>query len=211
MLNRAQNDELNLLAVKAAQGDIMSRELLAERLYPVSMVIAKRFFQEYHTGHLTRRELAQECCLAFFSTGLRNYKLESGDVMSYFAGLCVWVGCKARAASKTARRGGSCRMIRVDAMTGPDDEDAWESIGLKVLDKGQQQVDASDSVRAAQAGSSATETQWRVMRLVYENGMSYREAGEFLGLTYRQVAAMLKNLQMNSPYLPKEKENGDGR
>jgi hypothetical protein len=138
MLNRPDNDELNLLAVKAKQGDLLSREVLAERLFPVAMVISRRFFQEWSTEHLTRRELAQECCMAFFDKGLRNYKPGKGDVMAYFAGLCVWVGCKARQAGMAGRRGGMikgvhCRMVRVDGLTGTDD-DAWESIGIETLD-----------------------------------------------------------------------------
>jgi DNA-directed RNA polymerase specialized sigma24 family protein len=33
------------------------------------------------------------------------------------------------------------------------------------------------------------------MRLVYERGLSYREAGEFLGLSARQVDNMLMKLR----------------
>ena len=203
MLSRSQNDELNLLVVRAKAGDMISREALAERLYPVAMVIAKRFFEEYSTEYLTRRELAQECCMAFFDRGIQNYQPVRGDVMAYFAGLCVWVGCKARQAAAAGRRGGlikglPCHMIRVDAM-GVDRKhgnlDGWELLGIRVLDRGQARVDAADEASAVEARGGGTAAQWRAMRLVYEKGLSYREAGEFLGLSARQVDAMLMKLR----------------
>lgn len=208
-MTKAENDELDLLAIQAKQGNLLAREELATRIYPVAMVISRRFFEEWSTEHLTRRELAQECCYAFFLTGLGNYHPESGNVMAYFAGLCVWVGCKAKSASLAGKRGGfidgrHCQMIRVDGM--PDSDDAWETIGIQVLDRGQAQVDARDSVDAAEAASSATREQWRVMRLVYEKDMTYREAGEFLGLSERQVDNMLQRLQDNTPYEPRGKK-----
>ena len=199
MLSRSDNDELNLLTVRAQQGDMISREALAERLYPVAMVIAKRFFEEWSTEFLTRRELAQECCMAFFDRGIKNFQPGRADVMAYFAGLCVWVGCKAKQASAAGRRGGiirgqHCQMIRVDGM-GADAMDGWELLGVRVLDSGQARIDAKDEVAEVQAQSGGTAQQWRVMRMVYEQGLSYREAGEFMGLSARQVDNMLTKLR----------------
>lgn len=200
MLSRAANDELNLLVVRAKAGDMISREALAERLYPVAMVIAKRFFEEWSTEYLTRRELAQECCMAFFDRGIQNYQPGRADVMAYFAGLCVWVGCKAKQAAAAGRRGDlikgvPCHMIRVDGMGVDTEMDGWESLGIRVLDHGQARIDTADEASAVEARGGGTAAQWRVMRLVYEQGLSYREAGEFLGLSARQVDAMLMKLR----------------
>ena len=137
--------------------------------------------------------------MAFFDRGIQNYQPGRSDVMAYFAGLCVWVGCKARQAAAAGRRGGlikghPCHMIRVDAMGVDTEMDGWESLGVRVLDRGQARIDAADEASAVEA-RAGTAAQWRVMRLVYEQGLSYREAGEFLGLSARKVDNMLMKLR----------------